>query len=114
MLCLAAFQTNATRGEIVETDEGAMELLETEHFDLVLLGHQSALPKKGIDQRLRERFLKLATLTIEIGGVRHSVYPSRVTAMPQNVIEALHEMLGEGANLTTIQLPILSDESPSA
>ena len=36
-------------------------------------------------------------------------YPTRVTAsMPQKVIEALHEMLGDDAELTPIQLPLRS------
>jgi DNA-binding response OmpR family regulator len=56
----------------VETDDDAMKLLETEDFDLVLLGHRSVLRKKGMDQRLRERSPNLATLKIEMSGVRHS------------------------------------------
>jgi ActR/RegA family two-component response regulator len=100
----------------VETDDDAMKLLETEHYDLVLLGHQSALPVKGIDQRLRERFPNLATLKIELVGVRHSDYPTRVSdPAPQNVIAALHEMLGDDdVELTPIQLPVRCDQSPSA
>ena len=98
----------------VETDDDAMKLLEIEHFDLVLLGHQSALPIKGIDQRLREKYPSLATLKIETAGVRHSDYPTRVIdSAPQNVIATLHEMLGD-VELTPIQLPVLSDQSPSA
>jgi DNA-binding response OmpR family regulator len=65
--------------ESVESDDAAMELLATESFDLVLLGHRSVLPIKGIDQRLREKYPRLATLKIEIAGERHSVYPTRVT-----------------------------------
>jgi hypothetical protein len=99
----------------VETDDDAMKLLDTEHFDLVLLGHQSALPKKGIDQRLREKYPTLATLKIELAGAHHSVYPTRVTdPVPQSVIAALHEMLGDDLELTPIQLPVPSDQSPPA
>jgi hypothetical protein len=80
-----------------------------------MLGHRSALPEKIIDQRIRERFPNLATLKIEIGGERHSAYPTRVTdAAPQHVIDALHEMLGENAKLIPVQLPCRLDQSPSA
>jgi CheY-like chemotaxis protein len=99
----------------VETDDDAMKLLDTEHFDLVLLGHQSTLPKKGIDQRLREKYPSLATLKIELAGAPHSVYPMRVTdSAPKHVLEALQEMLGDDVDLTPIQLPVRSDHSPSA
>jgi len=99
----------------VETDDDAMKLLDTEHFDLVLLGHQSTLPKKGIDQRLREKYPSLATLKIELAGAPHSAYPTRVIdSAPKHVLEALHEMLGDDVDLTPIQLPVLSDQSPSA
>jgi hypothetical protein len=101
--------------ESVEMDDEAMDLMETEHFDLVLLGRQSVLLEKGIDQRIRERFPNLATLKIEAAGERHSVYPTRVTdSAPKHVIAALHEMLGEDVALTPIQLPGCLDQSPSA
>jgi hypothetical protein len=107
-------ESRGYRVESVATDDDAMKILESEYFDLILLGHQSALPKKGIDQRLRERYPNLATLKIEIAGVRHSVYPTRVTdSMPQNVIDALHEMLGDEVALTPTELSICSDQSSS-
>jgi hypothetical protein len=103
------------RVDSVGTDDEAMRLLEIEHFDLVLLGRQSALAVKGIDQRIRERFPSLATLKIEGPGECHSVYPTRISdPAPSHVIEALHEMLGEDAKLIPINLPIRSDQSPSA
>ena len=109
---VSLLQSQGYRVNSVETDDDAMKILETEHYDLVLLGRQSALPKKGIDQRLRERFPNLATLKIELAGVRHSVYPTRVTdTMPKNVLAALHEMLGERAELIPIQLPVRLDQT---
>lgn len=108
-------ESQGYRVEAVETDDDAMTMLDTEHFDLVLLGRQSALPRKGIDQRIRERFPNLATLKIEVPGEPHSTYPTRITdSVPQHVIEALREMLGEDAKLIPIQLPARSDQSPSA
>jgi DNA-binding response OmpR family regulator len=35
----------------VEKDDEAMEVLEEETFDLILLGRESRLPIKGLDQR---------------------------------------------------------------
>jgi CheY-like chemotaxis protein len=103
------------RVESVETDDDAMKLLETEQFDLVLLGHQSGLPKKGIDQRLREKYPDLATLKIELAGDRHSAYPTRITdSAPQHVLQALREMLGDDVELTPIQLPVRSGEPLTA
>jgi DNA-binding NtrC family response regulator len=84
-------------GYIVEsavTDDDAMKLLETEQFDLILLGRKSQTPKKGLDQRLRERHPNLLTLKIQPGGDIVSLYPSRTTdALPEHVLSALQEML---------------------
>jgi hypothetical protein len=103
---VSLLESQGYRVESVETDDDAMALLETEHFDLVLLGRRSVLPKKGIDQRLRERFPNLATLKIETADERHSDSPTRVTnSAPKNVIAALHEMLGDDVELTPVQLP---------
>jgi CheY-like chemotaxis protein len=100
---ISLLESQGYKVESVEKDDDAMKLLETEDFDLVLLGHQSGLPEKGIDQRLTERFPDLVTLKIERAGERHSVYPTRITdSAPQNVIAALREMLGEDVELTPI------------
>jgi hypothetical protein len=40
----------------VAADDDAMKLLETEHFDLVLIGRKSEGPRQARDQRLREKF----------------------------------------------------------
>jgi CheY-like chemotaxis protein len=78
----------------VVTDDDAMKLLETERFDLILLGRKSEIPKTGLDQRLRERHPDLLTLKIQPGGDVVSLYPSRTTdALPQHVLSALKEML---------------------
>jgi CheY-like chemotaxis protein len=80
--------------ESVITDDEAMKLLETERFDLILLGRKSQIPKTGLDQRLRERYPDLLTLKIQPGGDIVSLYPSRTTdALPQHVLSALKEML---------------------
>jgi CheY-like chemotaxis protein len=112
---VSLLQSQGDQVASVETDDDAMKLLETEDFDLVLLGHQSGLPIKGIDQRLREKFPNLATLKIERAGERHSVYPTRITdSAPLNVIAALRDMLGVDVDLMPIQLPARVDESSSA
>jgi hypothetical protein len=41
-----------------------MTMLRTEIYDVVLLGRNSELHKKGIDQRLREKYPHLLTLKI--------------------------------------------------
>jgi hypothetical protein len=59
-----------------------------------LLGRKSLLPKKGLDQRLREKYPDLLTLTIAPQGEIASIYPSRITdAVPEHVLRALKEML---------------------
>jgi hypothetical protein len=42
--------------ESAGSDDDAMELLLTERFDLILLGRNSSLDSKGIDQRIREKY----------------------------------------------------------
>jgi hypothetical protein len=53
-----------------------MKLLEIEQFDLVLLGRRSQIAKKGIDQRLREKYPNLLILKIQSMGEIVSLYPS--------------------------------------
>jgi response regulator RpfG family c-di-GMP phosphodiesterase len=91
---VSLLQAQGYRVDSVETDDDAMKLLETTQYDLVLLGHRSALPEDGVDKRLREKFPNLATLKIELTGIRHSSYPTRVIdSAPRNVVAALQEML---------------------
>ncbi len=92
--------------ESVGTDDAAMGMLQTERFDLILLGRKSQLPKKGIDQRLREKYPDLLTLKIESAGVGKSIYPSRITDnAPASVLIALKEMLGDGLRLVPLDDP---------
>jgi DNA-binding NtrC family response regulator len=78
----------------VETDDQAMELLEGEKFDLILLGRKSLIATTGIDQRIREKYPDLLTLKIAPKGELHSVYPSRITdSVPEHVMAALKAML---------------------
>ena len=85
-----------SRGYIVESvdsDDQALNMLEMDRFDLVLLGRKSAIPKVGADQRLREAYPEMLTLKIEKGG-DHSLYASRSTgSRPADVLEAVREML---------------------
>jgi hypothetical protein len=91
----------------VESDDDAMVILETEQFDLILLGRKSELPRKQIDQRLRERYPDLLILKIQSAGeMERSIYPSRFTdSQPRHVVEALHEMLGDGVRLVPLAPP---------
>jgi hypothetical protein len=82
------------QAESVPSDDAAMELLEVERFDLVLLGRDTLLPGRGLDRRLRERHPDLLTLKIEGNVPVPSIYPSRITdARPERVLAALEEML---------------------
>lgn len=85
----------------VETDDDAMAILVTEHFDLVLLGRQTKPPGKQIDQRLREKYPDLLILKIQSAGeVERSPYPSgTVGYRPQHVLDAVHAMLGDRIRL---------------
>lgn len=91
----------------VETDDAAMAILETDQSDLILLGRKSRLPRKQIDQRLRERYPDLLILKIQSAGeMERSIYPSRLTDyQPRQVVEALHEMLGDEIRLTPLEPP---------
>jgi CheY-like chemotaxis protein len=74
----------------VSSDEDALKLLETENFDLILLGRNTDSPV-ALDQLLRAKYPTL--LTLKIDGLE-SEYPSRITdAVPTHVLDALREML---------------------
>jgi DNA-binding NtrC family response regulator len=82
------------QAESIASDNAAMDLLEVERFDLVLLGRDTLLPGRGLDRRLRERHPDLLTLKIEGNVPVPSIYPSRIVdARPERVLEALEEML---------------------
>lgn len=80
--------------ESAVTDDQAMERLETETFDLVLLGRSSLMTRFAMDQRLRERYPDLLTLKIET-DVNEPQYASRVITdyRPARLLELLREML---------------------
>jgi hypothetical protein len=79
-----------------------MTLLETEVFDLILLGRNSGLHKKFLDQRLREKYPQFLTLKI-VNHEEPNVYPSRLTdSAPERVIVALREMLGDYIHLVPV------------
>ncbi len=74
----------------VSSDEDALRLLETENFDLILLGRNTH-SAVALDKLLRAKYPTL--LTLKIDGLE-SKYPSRITdAVPIHVLDALREML---------------------
>jgi DNA-binding NtrC family response regulator len=78
----------------VATDDDAMKLLETEQFDLVLIGRKSENARQALAQRLREKYPKLPVLKIQPRSDVISEYSSRTTdALPEHVVDALKDML---------------------
>jgi CheY-like chemotaxis protein len=72
------------------SDEDAFSLLETECFDLILIGRNTESPVP-LDERLRTKYPDLLILKIDHFA---SAYPSRITdAVPTHVLDALREML---------------------
>jgi CheY-like chemotaxis protein len=97
------------RVESVSSDNDAMRILEKQVFDLILLGRNSYLDRKNIDQRLREKFPKLLTLKI-VNELDAGNYASReIDSEPAHVIRVLKEMLGEGIHLVPVVF-VESDE----
>jgi CheY-like chemotaxis protein len=74
-----------------ESDDEAIALLESEAFDLVLIGRDPCSVMAGFDQRLRERFPRLLMLkTSDID----SVYATRTTeAKPASILSELTKLL---------------------
>jgi CheY-like chemotaxis protein len=101
---VSLLESEGYRVESVESDSAAMALLETETFDLILLGRSSGMHKTFLDQRLREKYPQLLTLKI-VNHEDPSVYPSRLTdSAPEHVIVALREMLGDDVHLVPVDL----------
>jgi CheY-like chemotaxis protein len=95
---VALLRKSGYLAESVSSDDAAMELLEVERFDLVLLGRDPLLPGRSLDRRLRERHPDLLTLKIEGNVPVPSTYPSRITdARPERVLAVLEEMLRPAA-----------------
>lgn len=63
----------------IETDDGAMVLVETKWFDLILLGCKFSVTRYGTRSRIRERHPNTLTLKIETKGELEDTYPSRIT-----------------------------------
>jgi DNA-binding response OmpR family regulator len=79
------------------TADDAMGLLETESFDLILLGQEFRDTSTGLDQRLREKYPNLLTLKIQPTDDMVSLYLSRTTdSVPEQVLSAIREMLAIG------------------
>jgi DNA-binding NtrC family response regulator len=110
---VSLLESEGYRVESVESDDDAMIMLLTEAYDLVLLGRNSELHRKGIDQRLREKYPHLMTLKI-VNEADVSIWPSRITdSEPKHVIVALHEMLGEKVLLVPVALFVASERQTS-
>jgi DNA-binding response OmpR family regulator len=74
------------------TADDAMGLLETESFDLILLGQEFRITGRGLDQRLREKYSNLLTLRIQPTDDMLSLYLSRTTdSLPEHVLSAVWE-----------------------
>jgi PleD family two-component response regulator len=101
---VSLLESQGYRVESVKSDSAAIALLEREVFDLILLGRNSGLHKKFLDQRLREKYPQLLTLKI-VNHEEPSVYPSRLTdSQPEHVIVVLREMLGDDMDLVPVDL----------
>jgi DNA-binding NtrC family response regulator len=87
-------QSQGYKVDHVATDDEAMQLLESVDFDLVLLGRNSLLFEKRLDQRIRQKYPQQLTLKIQPVEDTVSLYASRTTdSVPNHVIDALKEML---------------------
>jgi CheY-like chemotaxis protein len=93
---VALLESGGYKVSSVESDDQAMALLETDVFDLVLVGRKSGLPVIEIDERLRGRHPNLLILKIEDLDINARVFASRNTdPEPNHVLAILKEMLGE-------------------
>jgi DNA-binding response OmpR family regulator len=99
---VSLLESEGYRVESVESDDAAMTLLETETFDLILLGRNSGMHKKFLDQRLREKYPQLPTLKV-VNHEETSIYPSRLTDSASEHV-ALREMLGDDVHLVPVDL----------
>jgi DNA-binding NtrC family response regulator len=91
----ALLRTAGYAVESVTSDDDAIRCLETHAFDLILLGRNSRVPEIGLDQRLRQKYPDLLTLKIDFDTDGNAWSSRVVDAVPDHVIEALKEMLGE-------------------
>ena len=93
---VAVLESGGYKVASVESDDQAMALLETDTFDLVLVGRKSDLPVIEIDERLRERHPNLLILKIEDLDINARVFASRNTDPgPEHVLAVLKDMLGQ-------------------
>ena len=92
----ALLKTGGYEVTAVATDDEAMALLESERFDLVLIGRKTTRLVTEIDERLRERYPKQLVLKIEDLDVADIGFATRDTdSNPEHVLLALKQMLGE-------------------
>ena len=76
--------------------DGAIALLESDTFDLVVVGRDSLGAAKGNDQRIRERCPAQLILKIVKFVDEGSEYASRITdSFPRNVLAAVSGMFAE-------------------
>jgi DNA-binding response OmpR family regulator len=81
-----------------ENGETALKLLESDNFDLVLVGRDSIGVVTPVDQQLRDVHPQLLILKVVDVISHHASYATQVTdAVPINVLMALKGMLGTKA-----------------
>ncbi len=84
-------------GYCVSTAEGAamaLQMLETDAFDLIVMGRDSLGDKKGATQIIRERYADLPILKIVEVSEEGNRFASRITnRVPENILTALREMM---------------------
>ncbi|MBW4039855.1 MAG: hypothetical protein HIU91_13475 [Acidobacteria bacterium] len=103
LLSNAGYQITA-----VATADEAVQLIDNERFDLVVIGRTSRLPPMPLDQRLRELYPHLLMLKIAQPSEVDEPFPSRTTKSdPVSVLQAIRGMLGLGEGAVIISTPSL-------
>ena len=78
----------------VESTEDALTRLESERFDLVLVGRKSRGQMEASDVGVRERFPFLPILKIQDGLEPNGHATRSIDSLPVHVIEAVRELIG--------------------
>lgn len=73
----------------------AIQMLQRDFFDLVIIGRTSISPVIALDQRLRELYPQLLLLKIAQSGEPATPYPTRtIGSDPSSVLATVKLMLG--------------------
>ncbi len=85
LLLNAGYAVSLVRGDLA-----TLAILETDLFDLVVIGRKPPLPLKGLDQRLREMYPSLPILKIAHPDEPFSPFVSQITdSDPKHILDAL-------------------------